>query len=162
MGDVSFDSLYRVRLFNAQGVSPGSTDHPFQIGLDSAANIRIDGDEIQFADNGAAADGKINESGGNVTFGGQTLGMTNFESGSFTAAATPGGAGGTSSTAVNFTHTFPATPRIFLCPRVSAAGSAVLRMFGVTGAGTGGFTCNLNRTDLNTTLFDYFAISGLG
>lgn len=156
------DDRMKFRLLNTQGTSPGSTNHPFQIGDDTGPNLRMDGDEIQFANNGVNAPGKINESGGTVTFGGPIV-AANVQTGSFTAAATPGGAGGTSSTAVNFATAFANTPvRVFLTPRVSAPGAAVLRMFGVTGTTVNGFTCNINRTDTATTVFDYVAITDMG
>lgn len=56
----------RFRILPNAGVTPSGTSHPFQIGEDNEANLRMDGDEIQFANNGSAAGGFINQDGGNV------------------------------------------------------------------------------------------------
>lgn len=58
----------RFRIDPGSGVSPSGTSHPFQIGVSTGVNLRADGDEIQFANNGSAADGGINQDGGDVTF----------------------------------------------------------------------------------------------
>lgn len=121
--------------------------------IDVNGSLNVDGD-ITIGDDLFVTD--------DVSITGVLNAPDNFETGSFTAAATPGGAGGTSSTVVNFAHTFPTTPRIVVTPRVSAAGSALLRAWGTSGASTTQFTLNLNRTDTATTLFDYIAISGMG
>jgi len=59
----------KLRLTSTADVSPSSTGHPFQIGLDSGLNVAIDNNQIQFRDNAAAATAAINTEGGNVSLG---------------------------------------------------------------------------------------------
>ncbi len=56
----------RVRLTSTTDVTLVSTAHAFQIGDDSATNMRIDPNEIQAVNNGAASTLNLNPNGGNV------------------------------------------------------------------------------------------------
>jgi hypothetical protein len=60
----------KIRLTPAVDLSLTSTEHNFQIGADSGINLRIDNNEIQVLNNGAAATLALNAEGGTVTFGG--------------------------------------------------------------------------------------------
>lgn len=65
-GTVTGDSTAKLRLQNTTDAGPASTNHAFQIGLDSAANIRIDNNEIMAINNGAVANIFLNPDGGNI------------------------------------------------------------------------------------------------
>jgi len=66
-GTLTGDTAARVRLQNTTDVSLSSTNHAFQIGLDSAANLRMDNNEIIAANNGAASALFVNPDGGNIS-----------------------------------------------------------------------------------------------
>lgn len=158
-----------LRIHTNADASLSSTKHGFQIGRNDAANLIADNNEIMARDGaGGSATLNLQNDGGTVHMGAActisgSMTAANMQAGTFTAAATPGGAAGTSATVVNFAAAFPSTPvRVMLTPRVSTAGAAALRMFGTSGIGTGGFTCNINRTDLLTTVFDYLAVCDMG
>jgi len=73
----------RIRLTVTTDVSLSSTNHAFQIGPDTGANVRMDGNEIMAVNNGATATLVINGDGGSTSFGG-----------AITAAGQIGGSGG--------------------------------------------------------------------
>ncbi len=58
-----------LRLTSEEDVSPTSTLHPFQVGLTSGANIRMDNNEIIAVNNGAIAPLYINSEGSTVNIG---------------------------------------------------------------------------------------------
>lgn len=61
------DVAAKFRLNNTNDVGLASTNHAFQIGLDSGANIRMDNNEIMAANNGAASNLVVQADGGQVT-----------------------------------------------------------------------------------------------
>lgn len=72
-GDLTHDGIYygnTIRLDPAVDLSLTSTTHNFQIGVDSSTNLRIDNNEIEVLNNGAAATLTLNGDGGLVVFGG--------------------------------------------------------------------------------------------
>jgi hypothetical protein len=58
-----------LRLTSNGDVTLSSTNHAFQIGDDAGANMRIDTNEIQFMNNGAAVGGNLQILGGNLVIG---------------------------------------------------------------------------------------------
>lgn len=60
----------RIRLANTTDASLSSTNHAFQVGLDSAGNIRMDNNEIMAVNNGAASTLILQADGGAATIGG--------------------------------------------------------------------------------------------
>lgn len=61
-----------IRLSSTDDVTLASTTHAFQVGEDSTLNLRIDDNEIQAVNNGAASALSINVLGGNVSIGNTT------------------------------------------------------------------------------------------
>ena len=59
-----------IRLTSTTDITLSSTDHAFQIGETNSTNLRIDTNEIQAVNNGAASSLLINNEGGNITLGG--------------------------------------------------------------------------------------------
>jgi hypothetical protein len=59
----------KIRLTGTGDVTLTSTDHPFQIGASSTANIAMDNNEMQARNNSLASSLFINVLGGNVTVG---------------------------------------------------------------------------------------------
>ena len=58
-----------LRLPGGPDVTATSTDHPFQIGLDSALNVRMDNNEIQWMNNGVVTNGRVQNEGGDFYIG---------------------------------------------------------------------------------------------
>lgn len=65
-GTQTGDTGARIRLNNVNDVTLASTNHAFQIGLDSGANIRMDNNEILAVTNGVASNLTIQADGGTV------------------------------------------------------------------------------------------------
>ncbi len=61
-----------IRLSNTDDVTLASTAHAFQVGGNSTLNLRIDDNEIQAVNNGAASTLNLNVLGGNVSIGNTT------------------------------------------------------------------------------------------
>lgn len=59
----------RIEVRSGSGASLTSTAHGYQAGLDTAANIRMGGNSIQAANNGAVASLVLNPSGGDINCG---------------------------------------------------------------------------------------------
>lgn len=71
-----------IRTTNTTDVSLSSTGHPFQVGPSSGVNFRLDNEEMQAVNNGAASALRINPSGGLVQIGSGGLdvdGTSNFD-----------------------------------------------------------------------------------
>lgn len=66
-GEATFDTT--VRLLNLNELTPSTTDHPFQIGLTSGQNLRIDRNEIMSVDNGVPDILGLQANGGQVVVG---------------------------------------------------------------------------------------------
>lgn len=63
------ESGTRVSLPSMSDVSLSTLDHPFQIGLDSSTNLRMDNNEILAVNNGAQSDLNLQTDGGDVVIG---------------------------------------------------------------------------------------------
>lgn len=72
-GDLSANIL---RLSSTDDVTLASTTHAFQVGEDSTLNLRIDDNEIQAVNNGAANTLSLNAGGGGVALGNTTSTIT--------------------------------------------------------------------------------------
>lgn len=71
----------KARLTSTADLSLTSTDHAFQIGPDTATNIRMDSNEIMAVSNGATSQLNIQTSGGTTYFGGNVNIAGNFATG---------------------------------------------------------------------------------
>lgn len=65
-GAVTGDTAATIRMNNTTDASPVSTGHAFQVGLSSAANLRMDNNEFMAVNNGVAASMFLNSGGGMV------------------------------------------------------------------------------------------------
>lgn len=83
-GDITAgDYVYaqKIRLQPAVDLGLGTTTHNFQIGLDTGINLRIDNNEVQVVNNGAASTLILNNDGGTVQFGGRIDSPLTYSSG---------------------------------------------------------------------------------
>lgn len=113
-----------MRLTNTNQVTLTSTNHAFQIGPSSSANMRMDANEIQTVINGVADTLYLQNDGGNIQLGGSSA-TVNFP-GRFNATHYPWAqsAGNvTTSTTGHVTVTFPAS-RFSVGPNVSVTSVA--------------------------------------
>lgn len=78
----------RIRIPQINDVSLSSTGHAFQIGPTSGVNLRMDANEMQGVNNGAASGITLQKNGGSLTIGGASAQVATTHNGTITATPT--------------------------------------------------------------------------
>lgn len=137
------------RLTSTADVSLSSTTHAFQIGPSTAANIRMDQNEIMCVNNGAIATLAIQADGGDVSLGNTASDVTipgRINATNYSWAQSAGSV--TTSASANVTVTLPAS-RFTVAPIINvtnATGANAVCMPYVASAAAGSFTLSLYTT----------------
>jgi hypothetical protein len=160
----------RVRVTSTTDATLGSTEHGFQVGEDSGANLVIDNNEVMARNNGAPSTLNLNIDGGNLLLGdaGSTTTIPGRVANAHTAWAeavgivsiTPATADVVASVSILFpVGRFNRAPRVFPVPATSVPGTPTgVKGVGYTNSSKDGATLHLLRGSTTATPVVWHAV----